>query len=466
MPDITEIQKQYPPVDTTDYRQLNNMLFKQLNKSCIVIDDDPTGNQTVYDIPLYSDWSVDTLTSAFRNKTPMFFLLTNSRSMTAEMAKSVYAVIRKNIQVASEQTGREYVIVSRSDSTLRGHFQEELEALEVDSPNNTITFFIPVMFEGGRVTVDGVHYLTEGKELIPVGETPFATDASFGYTSSKLAAWVEEKTKGQVTAATVHSFSLTQIREENATSLTKAVMALPAQSVAICDALCYHDLDKILHAILLAEQKGKQIRFRTSSSFLPSYIGQPTQPLLTANDLKMESERGGLVVVGSYVKKSSLQLAYLLKRSKSSEIIALDVERILDENNKGYATIVAEQVDKLLLEERKVILYTSRKLITGNSVAENLKIGGKVSAMLVNIVGGLKTNPRYILAKGGITSHDLAIKALKMKRGKVLGQILPGIPVWQLNENADSGAIPFIVFPGNVGNESAIYAITEKLKSI
>ncbi len=467
MPLLSDITKKYPKPDNTNYRGLNKVLFEEQNKTCIVIDDDPTGNQTVYDIPLFSDWSVATLKTAFENKTPMFFLLTNSRSMTAAVAKTFYTNIKRNILMASQATGREYVIVSRSDSTLRGHFKAELEALaDNDNSDEVITFFIPVMFEGGRVTANGIHYLTEGEALVPVGETAFAKDASFGYQSSDLGHWVEEKTEGEIPASSVMTFDLETIRNVEVSSLAKSVLDLPSGALAICDALEYHDLDKMLHAILLAEKSGKKIRYRTSSSFLPSYIGQEAKPLLSASSLNLKTGRGGLIVVGSYVKKSSQQLAYLLANSLKEEIYELDVEAVVNGMEDQKFGEISKILDNMLLSQKKVILYTSRKLITGDSTTKNLEIGAKISSALVNIVKNLKTNPRYILAKGGITSHDLAVNALQMKSGLVLGQILPGIPVWQLMGNQAFADTPYIVFPGNVGQESSIFEITEKLKSL
>jgi len=71
--------------------------------------------------------------------------------------------------------------------------------------------------------------------------------------------------------------------------------------------------------------------------------------------------------------------------------------------------------------------------------------------------------PNYILVKGGITSHDIAIQGLGMKRSEVIGQLLPGVPVWKMGEETRFPNIKYIVFPGNVGGEKSLYQITQKL---
>ena len=74
--------------------------------------------------------------------------------------------------------------------------------------------------------------------------------------------------------------------------------------------------------------------------------------------------------------------------------------------------------------------------------------------------------PRYILAKGGITSSDIATRALNVKKAMVLGQILPGVPVWKLGAESRFPNLAYIVFPGNVGDDRALIAVVRQLKEI
>ena len=95
----------------------------------------------------------------------------------------------------------------------------------------------------------------------------------------------------------------------------------------------------------------------------------------------------------------------------------------------------------------------------------SLDIGAKVSDALVEIVRQLEVRPRYLIAKGGITSSDLATRGLGVKRAMVLGQILPGVPVWELGAETKFPGLPYVVFPGNVGGPDALAEAVNKFNS-
>jgi uncharacterized protein YgbK (DUF1537 family) len=461
---LENISKQLPLEDTSDYRSLNQVLFQRLNITCVVIDDDPTGNQTVYGIPLLTDWDENTLINEFKNETPAFFLLTNSRSLSKEQSSKVYKEISENIIKASEVAYREFTIVSRSDSTLRGHFSEIEVIKKAGHFDEAITVFIPVMFEGGRVTVDDTHYISESEELIPVNETPFSKDHTFAYSNANLKEYIEEKTRGNIKASDVVSIDIESIRTLDVETLSVQIKSIESGKFCVINAMNYNDLDKATQALLLAEKLGKQILYRTSSSFVPSYIGLKPKSLLTSEEIiDRSNQAGGLTIVGSYVPKSSSQLKYVLEDANEKEIIEVDVEKILSDKSNAYIESIISKIDKSIVTGKNVIVYTSRKLITGTDTDSNIDIASKVSQALVALVNGIQIRPKYLLAKGGITSHDLAIKGLGMKRSKVLGQILPGIPVWEMGEETRFPKLLYIVFPGNVGNEKSLSEIIQKL---
>ena len=283
---LNDILKKLPLEDSVNYRFQNKLLFKDNDKTCIIIDDDPTGNQTVYDIPLLTTWDLNVFITEFVEHTPAFFILTNSRSLSASEASKVYQEIVENIIKASEITKRKFTIVSRSDSTLRGHFPLEVDIIrETAKMDDAITAFIPVMFEGGRVTVNDTHFILDAETLTPVNETPFAQDHSFKYKHAHLKGYIQEKTKDRVKASDVYAFSIKDIRLKDVVSLSEDIMNIPARTYCIFNSLNYQDLDKVTQSLLLAEKKGKNILYRTSSSFVPSYIGLEPRMLLTAEEL-------------------------------------------------------------------------------------------------------------------------------------------------------------------------------------
>ena len=156
-------------------------------RKLVVLDDDPTGTQTVYDVPVLTRWDVEVLQHELQQPGHCFYILTNSRSMSATDARRLNLDVAQNLKRAAAQAGREFSVVSRSDSTLRGHFPLETDALaEVIGPFDA-TFLIPYFEAGGRYTVHDIHYVADGDSLLPAAETAFARDAVFGYRSSHLA---------------------------------------------------------------------------------------------------------------------------------------------------------------------------------------------------------------------------------------------------------------------------------------
>lgn len=462
---FSEIEKDLEKQTTDNFREKNYQLFSQLKKTCIIIDDDPTGNQTVHGVPLLTQWDVDTLEDEFKKQTPLFFLLTNSRSLTEKEVVEIYTEVAKNIVKAAKQTGRDYTIISRGDSTLRGHFYTEVSTIK-NIINNPLTVFAPVMFEGGRVTVNDIHYIKEkNQSLIPVSESSFANDHTFGYENSNLKKWIKEKTAQKNEVPKVHSFSVNAIRKKSVHSLSEEILKLNAVDYCIINALNYSDLDKIAQAFLLAEASGKEILYRTSSSFVPSYVGMASKDLLQASEIvNSDTQNGALIIVGSYVSKSSEQLKCVLEEEKKQNVhIELNTTEILSSSYQSYLRIIIHTIEKNIKSGNNIILSTSRAVKIGSTKEETIAIAKKISNALIAIVQQISCKPRYILSKGGITSHDIATKGLKMKKSITIGQVLPGIPVWQMGEETKFPNIGYIVFPGNVGEKDTLKQLINKL---
>lgn len=437
---------------------------KQSGLTIVVLDDDPTGTQTVYNIPVLTSWSIEILEHEFQQKPDLFYILTNSRSLTASDAQKLNIDIGKNLVIASKKNKRPFVVVSRSDSTLRGHFPEEIDALvSVIEQDVDGYLIVPYFLEGGRLTIDDIHWVEENEWLIPANETPFAKDSYFGYSTANLKSWIEEKTKGKVKAGDVISISIDDIRIGGPGKVSDKLIQMEKGAVCIVNSITLRDMEVFVHALLDAENKGKRFLYRTAASFVQIRAGISTRELLNPNEISNKDNVGGLFIVGSYVPKSTKQLEFLIENTSIFPIaVNLDTYKE-DESLKMEIQRVINLTEKNIKNGTDVVIYTSRKLIQGMDSVANLDIASRVSSILVSIMSGIRTRPRFLVAKGGITSSDIATKALNIKRAMVMGQILPGVPVWKTGKESLFPDIMYVVFPGNVGNVFALAEILEKL---
>ncbi len=431
--------------------------LREAQQKVVVLDDDPTGTQTVHDTIVLTEWSLPALVRELESADPVCYILTNTRSVSAAEAIALNREIARNLRTAAQSTGRRYTVISRSDSTLRGHFPVETDALaaSAEAPPDGV-LVIPAFMAGGRYTIRGLHYVAEGAALIPAAQTPYAQDAVFGYAQSDLRDWVEEKTGGRVKSENVVSLSIDVIRDGGPAAAGALLGALTDGAVCVVDAISERDLEVVALACLRAEAAGKRLIYRSAASFAGIRGGIAVRAPLAAEDLPPASDNGGLAVVGSYVKKSSDQLAVLLASGMVSGVELPLADLLAAEDPNAFIQPIADELAAILRNRKHAALYTSRELISGADDDSSLAIGRRVSQMLVDITRRLPVVPRFIIAKGGITSSDLATGALGIKRATVLGQILPGIPVWQPDANSRYPGGAYVVFPGNVGDDGAL----------
>lgn len=447
-----------------DLKPAIKRLLKTDGRKIVVLDDDPTGTQTIHNLPVLTGWSPETLANELKNDHAAFYILTNSRACTLPIARKMNTEIGQNLTAAARLTQKEFVLISRSDSTLRGHFPGEIEALsDALRLNFDGWIIIPFFPEGGRYTVDNVHYVDEQGVLVPAAQTEFARDHVFGYSNSNLCDWVAEKTNGQIAAQDVTSISVEDLRKGGPNSVTTILMTLHNSKCCVVNAASYGDLEVFVQGCLTAEACGKTFLFRTAASFVKVRSGISPKPLLSQSDLQLPRISGGLIVVGSYVPRSTEQINSLLAVTDISHT-EIRVDALMDNQlrNKEINRVVKE-TEKVLQQGKNMLLFTSRQLLIGKDIKNSLKIGQKISQGLIRILQRVQTTPRYILAKGGITSSDIATRALNVKKALVLGQIQPGVPVWQLEDESRFPGLAYIVFPGNVGDNKALVKIVKQL---
>ncbi len=396
----------------------------------VVLDDDPTGIQTVHGCLLITQWDEESVRLGFADEQPFFYILTNTRALTREEAERVTREAMEMVIKVNEDYHYRLIIVSRSDSCLRGHFPLETDVMRECLVSHGLsvapkTPFCPAFIEAGRVTIEGVHYMKDGDKLIPVSETEFAHDNVFGYHTSVLHDYILEKGANPDDYEIVNAQSYDEL-QAFATHLTSDI--LPHTS---------------------------SIVIRSSSSLPKAIAGCPDIPLLDKGILKHPGV--GCFVVGSHVKKTTRQLEHLLNERGTCGI-ELDVQRILDDA-ESLMLETLDTIQQVAENYLTPVIYTSRQEIRLDDANQRQHLGQQVSDFLVDIVRRIPFTPSYLVGKGGITSHDILTKGLGIKSARVMGQIVNSVPCVMTSE------FPYIIFPGNVGTEESLKEVYLKLSA-
>lgn len=454
--------------------ELNKQLLECVEKNekkIIVLDDDPTGVQTVHDVSVYTDWSEESIREGFNETGKLFYILTNSRGFTVEQTTKCHTEIIQNVNKISKETGKEYMIISRGDSTLRGHYPLETELLrkgfEADGAKHVDgEIMCPFFKEGGRFTIGNIHYVKNENLLVPAGQTEFAKDKTFGYISSNLCEYIEEKTEGKYLADEVICISLEELRGIKIDEITEKLLKVENFGKVVVNAVDYCDLKVFVIALYKAMEQGKNFMFRVAAAIVKVIGGISDQPLLTRKDMVVkETKNGGIIVVGSHTQKTTSQVKEL-KKLKDLVFMEFNSDLVLDEaafQKEIENTLKTEE--ELISSGKTVVVYTKRKLlVVENDTKEDALVRSvKISDAAQSLVGKLKVTPAFVIAKGGITSSDVGTKALQVRKANVLGQICPGIPVWQTGAESKFPMIPYIIFPGNVGEVTTLKEAVEIL---
>lgn len=423
----------------------------------IVLDDDPTGSQTVHSCLLLIQWDVATLRQGLRDASPIFFVLTNTRALTAAAAEQVTREVCQNLKQAIALEGiPDFLVVSRSDSTLRGHYPVETDAIAQELGPFDAHFLVPAFFEGGRITRDSIHYLMVDGVPTPVHETEFAKDSVFGYSTSYLPDYVAEKTAGRISAASVERFTLVDIR---AGSLDR-LMALEHNVCCAVDGETQADLNQFAQDLLTAAAQGKKFLFRSAASILTALAALPPQPIDADHmGTYVRGGRPGAIIVGSHVKKTTQQLATLLQEAGVTGI-EVDVAQLRDGSPEAHNAVLADilqRVNQAHDRGQVPVVYTSRQELAFDTVQARLDFGVEVSSLLMDVIKGLPEDIGFLISKGGITSNDTLSTGLALRTARLLGQILPGVSaVCTPTDHPQFPNLPVVLFPGNVGDEGAL----------
>jgi len=430
----------------------------------IAIDDDPTGSQTVHSCLLLTRWDVKTLLNALHDASPLFFILSNTRGMDAARAADVTREICVNLKQALDQSSAQGkainpIVVSRSDSTLRGHYPVETDIIADELGPFDAHFMVPAFFEAGRFTRDSIHYLVVDGDPVPVHETEFARDSVFGYSTAYLPDYVEEKTAGRIRSGDVERFLLEDVKGDCRERLRK----LTGNVCCVVDCETQQDLNDFASQLREVAGEGKRFLFRSAASLLSAFAQLPEQPVKPEDMSEyVRDQKPGVILVGSHVAKTSAQLAFLLEHADVVPV-QVDVKKIAACNESDSTEImrIAEQIIAKVYKAnalgKNVVIYTSREEVLFPTQSERLAFGERLSAFLMGLVTKLPEKIGFLISKGGITSNDVLSTGLKLKHSRVLGQVITGCSVVRCPPDHERYPdLPVVIFPGNVGDESSL----------
>ncbi len=434
----------------------------------VVFDDDPTGSQTVHNCPLLLCWEVDVLRAGLRHASPIFFVLANTRALLPEIAsarnREVCDALRK--AMAAEGFKRnDVLLVSRGDSTLRGHGFLEPRVIAEELGPFAATFHVPAFLEGGRTTVNGVHLLNK----VPVHKTAFAHDRLFGYTTSKLAAWLEEKSSGAIKEENVERVTLTELdaaieSNKGFSDLKTRFRAFQNNQHVVVDAERSEQLLVLGNAVRQLS-RSKRFLFRSAASMLNGLSNVDSQLLKVEAraSLRRIDNCGvplpGMVLVGSHVPLSDLQLEKLLQDSRCEglELCLVKVVHILNEGAADLflpdlQEVLISRLSEILAKGRTPVFFTSRGELEFPSPQRRVAFGRSVAHLMARVVGALAPKLGYLISKGGITTNSLLSYGFGLKKVHLEGQILPGLSVVKISDDGPLNNLPVLTFPGNLGD--------------
>ena len=429
----------------------------------IVLDDDPTGSQTVHSCLLLMQWDVETLRIGLQDEVSIFFILTNTRALSPEDATQRTREVCQNLKTAlTTENITDFLVVSRSDSTLRGHYPLETDVIAAELGPFDAHFLTPAFFEGGRITRDSIHYIVSEAGETPVHQTEFAKDSVFGYSHSYLPDYVEEKTNGKIKANQVECLTLHDIRQGTKDRL----LQLKNNQCVAVDGETQSDLDRFASDVLAATQEGKRFLFRSAASLLTSLAQLGKQPIPPEEMGKYDATpKPGVVLVGSHVKKSTAQLYALLEEATVTGI-EVDVKRLRDfpETRDQQLTEILQSIKATHQNQQTPVIYTSREELQFKNTQERLAFGVKVSSFLMDIVRRLPSDISFLISKGGITSNDVLSDGLRLQSARLLGQILAGCSLVRTPEtHPQFPNLPVVLFPGNVGDNQGLVTAYRRL---
>ncbi|MCY7303352.1 MAG: hypothetical protein LH654_10055 [Thermoleophilia bacterium] len=420
----------------------------------VVLDDDPTGVQTLAGIRVLLAWDPARIRSALAGRRAVH-LVTNTRALQAYRVQPlVEGAARAALEGAP--TAR---MVLRGDSTLRGHVLEEyLGVRNVIAPTAwPVLLLVPALPSAGRVTVGGVHLFERGGVRTPLHETEYARDGVFSYGSARLLDWAEERSGGLFAAAAGRELPLEQLRDGGSAAVAEAVSELAARgvpSVFAPDAETVDDLEVIAAGYCAAVAAGEAVIVRCA----PTFAGVLAGTEATAPASFPDAGDGVLVVCGSYVAQTTRQLGRLISTWPHS-LVEADVVALASAASDDEVARLAGEVSAGLRRNPVAVLATPRERPEGTT---SLEAGERIAVNLARVVAALERRPSVLVVKGGITSAVTLGEGVGADEADVLGPVVPGVSLWAALW-PDGKPLAYLVVPGNVGDDGLLDGLVDAI---
>ena len=443
----------------------------------IVIDDDPTGSQTVNNCLLLLKWDYSTLIKGFQSKSNLFFILANTRSLSENDAKLRLVEICNALKkvISKESYKEEFIFVSRGDSTLRGHNFLEPKIMNDCLGPFDATFHIPAFIEGKRMTIDGDHFV----DNVPVSQTIFAKDKIFGYKTSNVKQLLFQKCKYQIKFNDIQNLKISELKvleSKEKNIVFNKIRNLKENSHVIVDIENYSQLEKFSLSIKKLS-KQKKFLFRTAASFISSISAvkdNPKEPFFYSIIRRKNREKKflpGFLVIGSYVELTTMQLKEFLEISDCIPI-ELDVFEFLRisklKSNQDqlvfFKNKLLAQIRSILKQENTPVLFTSRKEVSLAKNDEQVNFYNSLAHFISELVSDLKNEIGYLVSKGGITSNVILSNGFNANYVYLQGQIITGVSLVTFKLENDEN-LPIVTFPGNIGNQDSLVKVWRILEN-
>lgn len=442
----------------------------------VVLDDHPSGSQTIAGVPVLYAWSEEDIAWALGTGADAAYIVTGSRALSPAAAENRYLEITNAVLEVARRTRRPVEMVLRADSSLRGHFPLDVDILANAVDNFTGAeldgiIIVPAFPEAGRITVRSVHHVSDGAgSFLPIGETRFGRDPRFPYSSSDLREWVAERTRGRHPVSSVIAITLDVVRT-SPDAVAGQLMRARRGTPIVVDAVTEEDLRSIAIGAMRATAAGARFAYRVGSPFVRAMLGQPVHEPLTADEIEtMRQQAGatraqtGLVFVGAPLPLTRRQVRVLAQRRNLREV-PLSVPALLDQRRDAHIDqVVNEAVAGLELGS---VVVRLADMPVETEARGDFSIDPRIAQAVNDAVYRISRRARlkFVVARGGSIISPVA-QGLGVRRVMARGSLLDNVvALWQPVSGRMAGT-PFAVHAGGVGDDEALADVVDKLSGI